>query len=288
MTTTELTVDRQTRRLTAEEVKQYHERGFVKNLPLFDEAGVQALQTEFMKNVDKVPEEVDLYRVNNWHKANRWFYDLAHTPAILDYVEDLLGANFHLWAAAFFIKFPHDESTVPWHQDARYWAIDPRKTVTVWLAAFDTDKENGCMRVVPGSHRWGDLPHEDIPGSPAWDKNTKPEERRKQKYVLWQRIDPNSFSEDDAVDMDLKAGEISLHDDDLIHGSTGNPSDRMRAGITMRYCPTEVKGDLSVWPNFEVYPVRGVDEYNHNPVGRVPTKYGHPTTYNQKSSEFES
>ena len=61
---------------------------------------------------------------------------------------------------------------------------------------------------------------------------------------------------------------------------------RMRAGITFRYCPTGVKCDLSVWPNFEVYPSRGTDRFQHNPVGKMPTQNAYPATFNQLSSEF--
>ena len=79
-----------------------------------------------MEIVDAVPEGVDIYRTNNWHKASRWFYELSQTPAILDYVEDVIGPEFNQWGGGFFIKFPHDETEVPFHQDASYWP--PRST----------------------------------------------------------------------------------------------------------------------------------------------------------------
>ena len=63
--------------------------------------------------------------------------------------------------------------------------------------------------------------------------------------------------------------------------------DRVRAGITFRYIPTEVKCDLGVWPNFEVYPCRGVNEFQHNPIGKIPTENGNPTSFNQLSSDFK-
>ena len=53
-----------------------------------------------------------------WHKASKKFYDLAHTPAILDYVEDLLGPNFFLWGGQFFYKAAKSKGIVPWHQDS--------------------------------------------------------------------------------------------------------------------------------------------------------------------------
>ena len=272
-------------RLSPARIEQFHETGYLKNLPLLDQEGIATLQREFMELVDRVPDTVDIYRANNWHKANRWFYELGRIPAVLDYVEDLLGPDFYQWGGAFFIKFPHDESTVPWHQDARYWPLEPRETVTVWLAVFDADAENGCMRVVPGSHRWGDLEHVDLPGL-NWTTGSA-EEMRKSKYVLWKQVDLESFDPEEAVDIDLAAGEISLHDDDLIHGSAGNPSSRMRAGITMRYSPTRVKCDSGVWPTFEAYPARGTDRFGHNPVGKVPSGNGRPTQFNQSSSDFE-
>ena len=283
---TDLIATNNARRVTPQEVEQYNKVGYLKNLPLFDQAAVENLQKEFMGIVDGVPDGVDIYRTNNWHKANRWFYELSQTPALLDYVEDLIGPEFNQWGGGFFIKFPYDETEVPFHQDASYWPLDPRISVTVWIAVFDTDRENGCMRIVPGSNHWGDISHADLPDAPDWAKMTS-EEVAKSKYVLWKQVDPDSFTEEQTVDMTLKAGEISLHDDDLIHGSGGNPSDRMRCGITFRYCPTKVKCDLSVWPNFEVYRCRGEDRFEHNPFGKVPVKNGYPSGYNQLSSEFE-
>jgi chlorinating enzyme len=285
---TTLAVNNKARRLTGDEVEQYHERGYVKNLSVFDAEGAKALQEGFVSRIENVPKDVDIYRVNNWHKASRWFYDLAQTPAILDYVEDILGSDFFLWACAFFVKFPRDEIKTPWHQDAKYWPLEPRTTVTAWVAVFNSTPENGCMRVIPGSHRWGDLEHGDIADAPAWDadKETRAE-KRASKYSLWQQVDPNAFDESDAVDIDLKAGEISLHDDDLLHSSGGNPTDGMRAGVTLRYCPIEVKADLEKWPTFEVYQARGVDRYGHNPIGTVPKGDSHPSSFNQASEEFE-
>ena len=268
---TDLPISREARRLTEQETEQFHRRGYVKNLPVFDQAAAPMLQQYFQELVALLPAGVDMNRVNNWHKANRRVYDLCRTPTILDYVEDLLGPNFFQWGAHFFCKFPHDGSEVPWHQDAQYWPLRPARTVTVWLAFFDTDEQNAAMRVVQGSHRGGEVEHHTVQGD---------------HYVLPQGADPTAIKQDQVIMLDLKAGEISLHDDGLIHGSGPNESDRMRAGLTMRFCPTEVKCDLSVWPTFESYLARGVDAYRHNPVGNVPAGNGNPVRMFQASSEF--
>ena len=88
-----------------------------------------------------------------WHKASKKFYDLAHTPAILDYVEDLLGPNFFLWGGQFFYKAAKSKGVVPWHQDSQYWPLNPSNSVTVWLAVYDTDKSNSAMKIVSESHK---------------------------------------------------------------------------------------------------------------------------------------
>jgi hypothetical protein len=79
------------------------------------------------------------------------------------------------------------------------------------------------------------------------------------------------------VQFKLKAGEVTLHDDRAVHGSPANPSNRRRAGLTIRYSGTNVKNDMAVNPNFKTYLCRGVDEYHFNPIGVPPTqRYGRP------------
>jgi hypothetical protein len=266
-----LTIAPKARRLSAAEKEQFADTGYVKNLPVFAPDGVARLQAMFADFSRRLPEGTDLNRVNMWHKASRAFYDLCRTPAILDYVEDLVGPNFYQWAGQFFVKYPGDGSVVPWHQDAQYWPLAPHRTVTVWLAIFDADGENAAMQVVRGSHRSGNYAHH---------VNDAPH------LILEQEISADQFDAQDVVTIDLKAGEISLHDDGLVHGSGPNTSDRVRCGLTARYAPCEVKCDMSVWPTFETYMARGVDGYRLNPVGPVPDGESFPVKKFAHSSEF--
>ena len=259
------------RRLTEAEKVQFRGRGYIKPLPVFDAESVRELQTGFDDLLSLLPEGLDINLINNWHKANRWVYDLCRTPEILDYVEDLLGPDFFQWGGQFFCKLPGITSEVPWHQDAQYWPLTPHETVTVWLALYDTDGDNGAMQVVAGSHAAGMFDHGTVEND---------------RVVLTQAIDENSLSPDDIVTIDLKAGEMSLHDDRLVHGSGASTSGDRRVGLTMRYCPTTVKCDLSVWPTFESYLVRGVDRCENNPVGKVPSGNGYPVERFQSSAEF--
>ncbi|MBL8701609.1 MAG: phytanoyl-CoA dioxygenase family protein [Alphaproteobacteria bacterium] len=268
---TVLAIDPRARRLSADEKRQFAEKGYIKGLPVFAPEGVAALQALFRELSSRLPPGTDINRVNMWHKASRSFHALCRTPAILDYVEDLIGPDFYQWGGQFFVKYPGDGSIVPWHQDAQYWPLAPRRTVTVWLAVFDADAANAAMQVVAGSHRAGNFVHH---------RNDDP------NYVLEQEVDAAAIRRDDVVTLDLRAGEISLHDDGLLHGSGPNTSDRVRCGLTMRFSPTEVKADLAIWPTFEAYMARGTDRLHLNPAGPVPTGERFPTRKFQHSSEF--
>jgi hypothetical protein len=259
----------QARRLTESEKTQYKKWGYVKNLPVFDQDTIPVLQEYFNEMVELMPLGLPItrfiefdqinnflihdqkkYDVTGWHNTNRKIYDLCHTPAILDYIEDILGPNFFLWGSHCFAKFPHDGIEVPWHQDAQYYPLQPQKTVSAWLALFDTDDENAAMQIVRGSHKLDINMH------------------RKMGF--------SAINPEEVVTLDLKAGEISLHDVNIIHRSGSNNSNRIRVGLVIRYSSTEVKCNLNRWPAFKIYMVRGVDNYQHNPIAEVPRGNGCP------------
>ena len=263
------------RRLTNKEKQQYSEQGYVKNLPVFSNDGVSELQELFEELSSRLPPDVDINKTNMWHKASKKFYDLCRTTEILDYVEDILGPNFVQWGGQFFHKEPHSGSVVPWHQDAQYWPLEPANAVTVWLAVYDTDKENGAMKVVSGSHK---------KGSNGFKHHTNDASH----LVLDQEVSEDQIDKDKVVYIDLKAGEISLHNDALLHGSDPNNSDRKRCGITMRFSPTNVKGNLNEWPFFETQLARGKDTFKLNPIALIPRGEATPIKRFCFSKDFES
>jgi len=251
-----VTTERSLQRLTPEQVRQFQEQGYLKGFRVFSEAQAAGFVQKFDELAARLPPGVGPNYVNWWHKRNRYLYDVCSTPLLLDYVEDLLGPNFFLWGSQFFAKEAGEERIVPWHQDAQYWPLSPQHAVTVFIAFTDCLPENACMRVVPGTHNRGILRHHTAEGD---------------RYVLNQEIDEGCFDPGEAVDLVLRAGEISLHHDGIVHGSGPNLSNRRRIGFTMRFSSTNVKCDLSVWPTFQAFLVRGVDEYHHNPAGIPPT-----------------
>ncbi|MCW3051053.1 MAG: Phytanoyl-CoA dioxygenase [Chthonomonadales bacterium] len=162
------------------------------------------------------------------HFDQPFIWELATHPRILDCVEELIGPDFLLLATHFFCKYGPDDKFVAWHQDATYWGLEPPLALTVWVAVDDSDVENGCMRVIPGSHRAGLRTH----GKAETAGNL---------LSINQEVPVTPEEEGAAVDLVLRAGEVSIHDGWLIHGSLPNRSERRRCGLTLRYVPTSVK-----------------------------------------------
>lgn len=249
------------KRLSAEQNSFFHRNGYLHGLaPVYNDAEVQNLKVGLKELMTYLRPGESSKEIREWHESSRFLYDICMQETILDYVEDLLGPNFFLWGSNFFIKEPHSHSTVGWHQDAYYWPLDPHESLTVWLGFDDSTVENGAMQVIPGSHTAGLLKHIRTGETDS---------------VLTLECERGQFRENTAVSVTLRAGEVSIHDDKLVHGSPANLSPMRRAGLTIRYSRTNVKCDLSINPHFKTYLCRGVDDYHHNPVGVVPTqRYG--------------
>jgi len=247
-------------RLSETQKACFETNGYLMDLPpVFNSNQIREMNDGLQELLKLLRPGEEAKEIREWHESSRFLYELCMNPTILDYVEDLLGP-FYLWASNFFIKEPHSKSTVGWHQDAYYWPLEPHESLTAWIAFDDTDEENAAMQVIPGSHQAGLLQHG---RSQTTDS------------VLTLECEKGQFREDSAVSLNLKAGQISIHHDNVVHGSPANHSNRRRAGLTARYSRTKVRCDLSVNPHFKTYLCRGVDEYRHNPVGIVPTQmYG--------------
>jgi non-heme Fe2+,alpha-ketoglutarate-dependent halogenase len=154
-----------------------------------------------------------------------WEYRLATEPPVLDAVEAILGPDLLISGTLIFCKYPRDTAFVAWHQDTFYSNLHLTPSVSAWIALLDSTPENGCMRVVPGSHLRGTLPHQETPGS---DNLLK---RGEEIQV--------DVDEADAIDLVLKAGDMSLHHHAIIHGSRPNRSDTKRLGFIVRYVTPE-------------------------------------------------
>jgi len=225
------------RTLSAAHVELFNRDGFVSGLPAFSRREIDEIRAYFDGLLDAVltaDDRRNTYSINTYHLVCAGLYDLLLTPILLDYVEDILGPMFGCWGSHAFCKLPGDPMEVPLHQDATYWPLTPSRSVTVWLALDDADEQNAAMQFVPGSHKLGPLPHEELPLDGS--------------RVLKRRVvDPDRYGA--RVTNELSAGCVSLHSDLLLHGSGPNRSDRRRAGLTLRYA----SGDVRPLPGWEFW-----------------------------------
>ena len=215
-------------KLTLEQIHYFNEKGYVFPIDLFSKEEADANRRYFDKLLKMASDAgLDSYKVEGWHTHCAGVYDLVTDDRILDYVEDILGPNLVCTMTHYFSKMPGDAKSVYWHQDASFWALTPSKVVTAWLAIDDVDVENGAMKLFPGTHKQGRIPFE-------WVTD-------EEDGVLNQHVhDPERYGQ--PVSVELKAGQISLHTDMLLHGSQPNPSNRRRCGLTIRYFPPDVRG----------------------------------------------
>jgi ectoine hydroxylase-related dioxygenase (phytanoyl-CoA dioxygenase family) len=189
------------------------------------------------------------------HVLFAWIDEMIRHPKILDAVEDVLGPNILCWNTSFFIKEAHDPGFVSWHQDATYWGLNSPDVATAWVAMSPANKVSGCMKFIAGTHLQ-QVAHED-----TFDQNNLL--TRGQEIAV-------EVNEADAVHVELKPGQASLHHVLLFHGSEPNRSDERRIGLAIRYIPTHLKQAVGSrdWATL----VRGTDTYHHFEPAHVPKR----------------
>jgi len=218
-------------KLSAEEVARYHENGQIEPAWRLPDDLLSRMRASLDRLVaarpDVRPDFIALPHVP-WEGTGgteiaREFFDYVINPQLLDVVEQLIGPDIVMWASSVFCKPAGHGLEVPWHQDGQYWPIRPSATVTVWIALDDVTLGNGCMRVIPGSHLMGDFSHE------VSDR---------EDLVLNNVLNDPRIDLDTAHNVVLEAGQLSLHDVGIVHGSQPNTSGARRAGFAIRYMPS--------------------------------------------------
>lgn len=190
------------------------------------------------------------------HYALRWVDELTREPAVLDAVEQVLGPDILAWNSSWFVKMPGDKTFIGWHQDGAYWGLEPMEVLTAWIALGPATPENGCMQVLPGSHRQTHLPQRDT-------FNQDSALTRGQEIAV-------AVDETRSVDLALAPGQMSLHHLWIVHGSHANKTDIPRIGLAVRYVATRVR-QTGVDDPFAML-VRGEDRHGHFRLTERPTR----------------
>ncbi|MCH2491406.1 MAG: phytanoyl-CoA dioxygenase family protein [Gammaproteobacteria bacterium] len=250
--------------ITEAEVAAYHRDGYV--VPAgFRFSGKElevlraALDGVLSDNPDILPDRLMNPHLNGGKpygvQGQKAFHALAHDVRILDMAEAVMGPDLVLLFTHLFCKPAESSRRVLWHQDGPFWPVTPLASVTVWLALDNVDADNGAMQVIPGSHRgdYHDLTLIDDPDS-----------------TLNRKIDADEIDESKAHVIELEAGQVSLHDIGIVHGSAANTSKRRRAGLALRYMPAtswvyrEMPDASADWSTLPIEMVRGQNRHEGN------------------------
>ncbi|XP_061899767.1 L-threonyl-[L-threonyl-carrier protein] 4-chlorinase [Entelurus aequoreus] len=223
----------------------YKQQGFLSGLPVLTETELREATLAFSQLEKEFGEDYTKYSLHNVHLQTPWVMGLTQHPRILQVVKAIVGPDVILLDSRFICKYPtltpgsplgqEDRKVetkadvvlpyVAWHQDMRYWGIAGGLVLSVWLALDDSVKENGALRVIPGSHNSGMLPHRQAirPGN---------------MLTVNQEIPEELVQSEEAVLCPLLAGQMSIHDGLLVHASDANTSQKRRCGLVIRYVPT--------------------------------------------------
>lgn len=232
--------------LTEAQVDQYWRDGCVFPIRVMSEATAAGLRSRLEEFERKTggPLKGDLRHKS--HLLFSWLGDLVRDERVVDAIEDLHGPDLLCWTTNFFIKEAHNPAFVSWHQDSTYWGLDKPDVVTAWIALTPSNKANGAMGFIPGTHTREQIPHRD-----TFAQNNLL--TRGQEVAV-------DVDESAAVTIELRPGEMSLHHVRLVHGSPPNLSDDRRIGFAIRYVPTSV---AQVAGEDSATLVRGVDRHHH-------------------------
>lgn len=261
--------------LSPGEVETYRRDGYL--VPRFRLEGrelekLQALMADLVANnptlLDKaiVSPHVPGSGVQGVRASAGWMEIAAH-PRILDIVEQIVGPDIVLWGTTVFYKRAERGPATAWHRDGQVWPIEPLATTSVWIAVSDSTVENGCLRVIPGSHAARRV------GDHVWQD--------RDDLMVRRELAPEEFDAGLARDVELKAGEMVLFDVYTVHGAEHNRGRMPRAGYALRFMPaiSHFNHDSAGFPGEPGYAhetraltlMRGVDRSGRNDFSR-----GHP------------
>ena len=239
--------------LTEEQLDHYKNKGYVSPVSALTSIEAKEIREEIEKIEKDWPGALDGINRNYIHLISPIFNKVCLNKNILDAVESIIGKNILICGTTLFIKNPNERGFVSFHQDAKYIGLEPHNWVTVWVAVTDVNEENGCMRMLPGSHKEDLKIHEQ-----KFDENNLLTRGQTITNVQLDKTDP----------IILKAGQVSLHHPKIVHGSGLNQSNDRRIGFVIQsYIGTNVN---QVIGKMYVQRARGEDKYKYHEYSKIP------------------
>ena len=242
-------------KLTTQELNHYKNKGYISPVDALTSIEAKEIRDEIEKIEKNWPKALKGINRNYVHLISPVFNKVCLNKNILDAVESIIGKNILICGTTLFIKNPKEEGFVSFHQDAKYIGLEPHNWVTVWVAITDANEKNGCMRMLPGSHKENLKHHEE-----NFDENNLLTRGQTIKNVSLDKTEP----------VILKAGQMSLHHPKIVHGSGLNYSDDRRIGFVIQsYIGSDVDQVLG---KMYVQKARGEDKYKYHEYSNIPSE----------------
>ncbi len=223
--------------LTEKDIEQFKNDGFVCGPKVLEDYEVQELINEVERVIEEqdrtdIPQPKRVYNlsqeeskpviqiVNIW-QGSKAFDKLISNVNLAKAASQLLGHDeIKIWHDQIQYKPSAVGGTTAWHQDSPLWrAMKSYEQVSAWIALDDADTDNGCMSMVPGSHKWGNqIEYLREHSGPISDL-------------------PMTFEgkEISSVYTPVKKGHVHFHHALTWHGSHNNTSGRQRRAIAIHY-----------------------------------------------------
>ena len=240
-------------KLSDQQINFYNDKGYVAPIDVLSIQEANEIRKEIELIEKKWPNALEGLGRNYVHMISPIFNKVCLNNKILDAVESLIGKNILICGTTLFIKNAKEKGFVSFHQDAKYIGLEPHNWVTAWIAVTDSNEENGCMRMWPGSHKGELKDHEQ-----KFDEGNLLTRGQTIKNVPIEETDP----------IVLKAGQMSLHHPTVIHGSGLNKSKDRRIGFVVQsYIGSNVDQVLG---KIYVQKARGEDTHKFHEYSKVP------------------
>ena len=231
------------RKLHPDELSFYEGNGYVVVPDLFADSELCRIDAELGRLVDEAEETGTSGIGHAGRNRNKgWLLQLglrseitrqfAQDERVLDLIEDIVKPGIAIYSAKLTAKLPQSKDICHWHQDNAYYNAhaSSETRMSTWIPLVDVDQENGCLWVVPGSHKYGIMEHGKYGGQCPTS------------------MGPADMEAEGAIECPMKAGSILLFSSDLWHHSKGNATGKVRRAFIVSYQEAMVpRGNADQW-----------------------------------------
>ena len=262
--------------LDVKQLDYYDLNGYLSIEGVFSKTQIDALSDvtdQFVEKSRSVIEEDDIFglesdhssenprltRIKNPHKVHSVYEDIMRDNSLLDILQDLIGIDIRLQATKLNMKMPEGGRQIEWHTDWGHYPHTNDDLLAVGVPLDNATEENGCMLVIPGSHKWREISHH-------------------QDGYFVGAVNSDHIDMGKAVPMTMNTGAISIHHVRTLHASAPNLSENPRRLLLLSYGAVDafpLTGLGMSWDDWNKQIVRGRPTFQPR-LERLPVFFPQP------------